>query len=139
MPLPRVVARFNKRVTNRFVEPVARFSSGFAVVHHSGRRSCRDFRTPVNLFTRRDGRAIVALTYGPSADWVRNVLTGGGTVETRSGHRPIESAIVVGRDDAWPALPMVVRGALRVLRVRDFLLLSISGEGPVERGVVGRR
>ena len=139
MPLPRAVARFNKRVTNRFLEPVARRSTGFAVVHHSGRRSGTAFRTPVNLFARSDGRFIVALTYGPAADWVQNVLDDGGKVETRSGERPIETAIVVGRSDAWPVLPGLVRIALRAMRVRDFLLLSISSEGPVGRGVVGRR
>ena len=85
MPLPRAVARFNKRVTNRFLEPIARRSSGFAVVHHVGRRSGREYTTPVNLFRLGDegagvgdrsttDAAIVSLTYGPSADWVRNVL-----------------------------------------------------------------
>jgi deazaflavin-dependent oxidoreductase (nitroreductase family) len=140
MPLPRVVARFNKQVTNRFLEPIARRSSGFAVVHHVGRRSGRAYTTPVNLFRvenvgDRDGdgvgegvtaAVVVSLTYGPSADWVRNVLAGGGTVETRTGTRLVEAATVVGRDVAWPALPSVVRAALRVLRVRDFLQLTLA-------------
>lgn len=83
MPLPHVVARFNKRVTNRFSDPIAQMSRGFAVVHHTGRRSGASYSTPVNLFHLNDS-VIVALTYGPTADWAQNVMSGGGVVE----HRP---------------------------------------------------
>ncbi len=126
MVLPRAVARFNKRVTNRFLEPIARRSSGFAVVHHRGRMSGASYTTPLNLFTLDDRQAIVSLTYGPSADWVQNVLAGLGTFEDRSGRRKIESVTIVGRAVAWPALPRVVRLAVRLIRVREFLLLSFS-------------
>ncbi len=130
MVLPRAVARFNKRVTNRFVEPIARRSSGFAVVHHRGRTSGTGYATPVNLFRLDGHQAIVSLTYGPSADWVQNVLAEPGTLEDRSGRRTIESATLVGREVAWPALPRVVRIAVRALRVHRYLLLSTS---PSER------
>lgn len=125
MPLPRVVARFNKRVTNRFLEPIARRSPGFAVVHHVGRTSGRDYTTPVNLFALGDD-VIVSLTYGPGADWVQNVLVGGGSVERRAGELEIERATIVGREVAWPVLPPAVRGALRLMRVRRFLRLSFT-------------
>jgi len=127
MPLPRLVARFNKRVTNRFLEPIARRSSGFAVVGHIGRQSGQRYTTPVNLFALGDD-AIVALTYGPGADWVLNVLASGGSVENGAGQREIEQVTVVGREEAWPVLPPAVRGALRVMRVQQFLRLSFSIE-----------
>ena len=58
---------------------------GFGVVVHTGRRTHRQYRTPVNVFRRAD-RYIIALTYGPDADWVRNVRASGGCeLETR-GH-----------------------------------------------------
>lgn len=123
MPLPRVLARFNKRVTNRILEPIAPRSSGFAVVHHIGQQSVRAYATPVNLFALGDD-AIVALTYGPGADWVQNVLVSGGSVENREGQRKIEQVAVVGREVAWPVLPLAVRGALRVMRVQSFLRMS---------------
>ena len=126
MPLPRAVARFNKRYTNRFIEPVVRRFSGFAMVHHRGRRSGASYATPVNVFDG-DGGLVVALTYGPSADWAQNVLAGPATIDRGDGEVAIASATVVGRSEAWPALPLVVRGALRVLRVHDFLLLE-TGE-----------
>ena len=136
MVLPRAVARLNKRVTNRFVEPIARRSSGFAVVHHRGRASGTSYATPLNLFTLDDRQAIVSLTYGPSADWVQNVLAGSGSLEDRSGYREIESAKIVDSEVAWPALPRVVRVAVGLIRVRDYMLLSL---GPPELSAASTR
>lgn len=125
MPLPRSVARFNKRFTNRFAEPLARRFSNFAVVHHVGRRTGRPYKTPVNCFGAGDA-FVVALTYGCRADWAQNVLGGPARLELAGNTRQIVSADVVGRDDAWPILPRLVRTALRILRVRDFLRLTLA-------------
>lgn len=125
MPFPHVVARFNKRVTNRFVEPVARRTSGFAVVHHVGRQTGAVYRTPVNVF-RLDGDLVVALTYGMRADWIQNVLVGPASIETDGSVTPIGRVEVVGRATAWRALPWFVRSALRLLRVRDFARLALA-------------
>ena len=89
MPLPRSVARVNRRVTNRLLGGLATRLPGFGVVVHTGRTSGRQYRTPVNLFRRGD-RFVIALTYGPDADWVRNVLAEGGcTLETRGQTLPL--------------------------------------------------
>jgi deazaflavin-dependent oxidoreductase (nitroreductase family) len=83
MPLPRRIAYFNRRVTNRITRHVVGWMPGFAIVIHVGRRSGRTYETPVNVF--RDGsRYVFALTYGPESDWVRNVLAAGGCrIKTR--------------------------------------------------------
>lgn len=94
-------------------------------MHHEGRHSGSAYATPVNLFDLGDS-CIVALTYGPSADWCQNVLAGGGQVENLKGIRRIEHAAVVDRATAWPALPRLVRGALRILRVRHFMRLWLA-------------
>lgn len=121
MPLPRWVARANKRFTNRFIEPLVGRSRRYAVIRHIGRRSGERYRTPVFLFGEGEHR-FVALTYGTGADWVHNILAGGGTCETRDGEASaIEAPIVVGRREAWPHLPAIVRLLLRVTFVRDFL------------------
>lgn len=125
MPLPRWAARFNKRFTNRFLEPLARRFENFGVVVHRGRRTGRLYRTPVNYFrTGSAGHLIVALTYGPHADWAQNVLTGGGTIETAGGVLRITAAHVVGRPGVWIYLPLPVRFVLRMLRVHSFLLIA---------------
>src|SRR3954468_23709204 len=83
MPLPRTLARFNRVVTNRMGRLVAPHVPGAAVVVHRGRRTGRAYRTPISAF-RRPGGYAVALTYGPGAEWVQNVLAaGGGTLEMR--------------------------------------------------------
>lgn len=119
MPLPRWVARFNKRFTNRLIEPIVARFAGFAIVEHRGRRSGTGYRTPVNVF-EADGDLIVALTYGPAADWVQNVLAGGGAIVRASQRYQVAEARIVGRTEAWPHLPVPIRCALRLLTVHHF-------------------
>ncbi len=124
MPLPRWVARLNKRFTNRLVEPLARRFNNFAVVHHAGRRSGTAYTTPVSYFAADDSNAIVALTYGPSADWIRNVVAGSASLEISGKLLPISQVEVVGREEAWQYLPRTVRIVLRMLRVHHFARLA---------------
>ena len=122
MPLPKRLARFNRHVTNRVLGPVARLLPGFAVVSHTGRRSGRVYRTPVNLF--RDGdRYVIALTYGSDSQWVRNVLAAGAVdIETR-GRRLHLVAPEVVRDAERALVPEPIRPILGMARVSDFMLL----------------
>jgi hypothetical protein len=55
MPLPRSVARFNRRVTNQITGPLAPYAPGFGVIIHTGRKSGRQNRTPVNVFRSPGG------------------------------------------------------------------------------------
>lgn len=126
MPLPRWVALGNKRYTNRFVEPIVRRFRSYAVIHHVGRKTGRSYRTPVYLFTDGD-TSYVALTYGPEADWLRNVAVGGGSCETGGTKRTMTDAELVGRDEVWSFLPRLVRILLRGLRVKDFLAFRLNG------------
>lgn len=130
MPLPRAVALANKRFTNRFIEPVVSRFRGFAEVSHRGRTSGNAYRTPVVAFDldAPGDRVVVALTYGPGADWVRNVVAGPARIDLGHGERVIVSVGQVGRETAWPALPRTVRVALRILRVHDFLLIELEKE-----------
>ncbi len=125
MPVPHVVARFNRRYTNRFVEPIARRFGGVAVVHHVGRRSGRPYATPVRLFGAGD-TVLVVLTYGLAADWIRNVLGSGGSIETEDGVRPIDRVEIVDRGEVAAALPRTVRAALRILTVRDVARFALG-------------
>jgi deazaflavin-dependent oxidoreductase (nitroreductase family) len=79
MKLSRGVARFNKRVTNRIQGLYAWLVPPWAVILHRGRRSGRQYRTP--LFAFRRGRTLViALLYGEESEWLRNLHAGGGHV-----------------------------------------------------------
>ncbi|MPZ69949.1 MAG: nitroreductase family deazaflavin-dependent oxidoreductase [Actinobacteria bacterium] len=123
MPLPKALARFNRVVTNRISRPVAGRVPGFGVVIHKGRRSGREYRTPVNVF-RRDGGFEIALTYGPDADWVKNVMAAGGA---RVLHRGRVHSLTEPRKVQKPrdtAVPLPVRLILFLLRVDTFLFLD---------------
>jgi deazaflavin-dependent oxidoreductase (nitroreductase family) len=123
MPLPDWLARFNRRVTNPVATTIAGRMPGFGVVVHRGRTTGRTYRTPVNLFERGSGY-VVALTYGPDRDWVRNVLAAGGCqVETRG--RLIQAGLPrVVVDRRRHEVPAVVRPVLAMLGVDEFLELS---------------
>jgi deazaflavin-dependent oxidoreductase (nitroreductase family) len=123
MPLPSWLARFNRGVTNRVTRPVAGRLPGFAIVRHRGRRSGRTYRTPVNLF-RRDDSVVIALTYGPDRDWVRNVMAAGGCeVETRGRVLQLREPRIV-TDTRRKLVPAPVRPILRAIGVTQFLVLA---------------
>ncbi|MGB3697321.1 MAG: nitroreductase family deazaflavin-dependent oxidoreductase [Gordonia sp. (in: high G+C Gram-positive bacteria)] len=84
MKVPHIVARANKYVTNPIQGLWAGRIAPWAVVEHVGRRSNRDYRTPVLAFVE-DDRVSIALNYGADADWVRNVVAAGQFTLYRSG------------------------------------------------------
>src|SRR5215212_2912939 len=123
MPLPRALARFNRVVTNRMGRLVAPHVPGAAVVVHRGRRTGRAYRTPISAF-RRPGGYAVALTYGPGAEWVQNVLAAGSAVlETRGRHVSTTNPHVV-HDPAYRLVPRLVGGILSLIGADAFLLLD---------------
>jgi deazaflavin-dependent oxidoreductase (nitroreductase family) len=137
MPLPRSVARFNRRVTNRLLGPLAPHLPGFGVVLHTGRQSHRPHRTPVNVF-RRPGGYVVALTYGPDADWVRNVLASGGCALETRGRTVRLTRPRLFHDERRRAVPVPVRVVLGLNHVSDFLGLDegdgVAGQAGVTAG-----
>lgn len=123
MPAPRWLARLNRRVTNRLFRRVAPFLPGFGVVVHTGRTSGREYRTPVNVF-HRNSDVVIALTYGSESEWVRNVLVSGSCVLESRGRREVLQRPRVIQDEKRALVPRIVRPALRLIAVDEFLILS---------------
>jgi deazaflavin-dependent oxidoreductase (nitroreductase family) len=104
MQLPQRLARFNRHVTN----PVQRLWAGwlppFGILEHTGRRSGKPYRTPLNVFNADvDGKPGVAilLTYGPDRDWLKNLNAAGGGRMRRSGKTfGVANPRKVDRDEA---------------------------------------
>lgn len=97
---------------------------GFAIVVHRGRRTGREYRTPVNAF-RSPAGVVIALTYGPDRDWVRNVLAAGGcTIERHGRPRRFHHPAVRQDDEALQHVPAPVRLALALLGVSAVLTLD---------------
>ena len=129
MPLPRSLARFNRRVTNPLTRSFAGHLPGFAIVVHRGRSTGRQYRTPVNAFRRPGGGYVLALTYGPDAQWVRNVLAQGGCVLEVRGRRVELGNPRVVQDPARRPVPAPVRAVLRLIGVDFFLELDPETSG----------
>lgn len=123
MPIPKRVARWNKVGVNRVARHIAPRMPGLAVVVHRGRKSGREYRTPVNVFPSNDGY-IIALTYGPDTDWVRNVQAAGGC-ELRTRGRVVRVGEPrVYHDETRRGIRPVERQVLRLIGVADFLSLT---------------
>lgn len=124
MPAPRAVARFNRRFLNPLFLRVAGHLPGFAIVSHIGRKSGRTYRTPVNAF-RTDSGYIIALTYGPESDWVKNVLAAGSCELQTRGRRVCLSDphVVTDAGKGWAPLP--VKFVLNLIDAPQYMRLSL--------------
>jgi len=118
--LGRRMARVNRTVTNKLAVHVAGVLPGMGIVVHVGRRTRNVYRTPVIVFTTMDGFRI-ALTYGRDSDWVKNAFAHGAVrlITRRREYELTAPEVVV--DEHRQHVPLLLRGALRVLRVSEFL------------------
>jgi deazaflavin-dependent oxidoreductase (nitroreductase family) len=123
MPIPRAVGRWNKAGLNRITRHVAPWMPGLGIVVHRGRRSGRVYQTPVSVFPAEDG-FVLALTYGPDADWVKNVLAAGGCQLRTRGRTVRLVSPRLFHDETRHGIRPLERQMLRVLRVADFLSLA---------------
>lgn len=125
MPIPRVVRRWNKVGLNRVTKRIAPQMPGFGVVVHRGRHSGRIYETPVNVFRAADGY-VLALTYGPDTDWVKNVLAAGGCELKTQGRTVRLMSPRLFRDESRHDIRPVERQVLKVLGISDFLSLKVA-------------
>jgi deazaflavin-dependent oxidoreductase (nitroreductase family) len=128
MPLPEWLARFNRVGTNRVTGPVAGRLPWFAIIVHRGRKSGAEYRTPVNAWLD-DENVIVALTYGPDTDWLKNLeAAGGGEVIARSSSYRVGRPELIGAE-GMSRMPALVRPILRLVDVDRFALLPLLTPG----------
>ncbi|MFN0280363.1 MAG: nitroreductase family deazaflavin-dependent oxidoreductase [Kineosporiaceae bacterium] len=119
MPLPRWLARINRRVVNprevrRGVRPV---------LIHVGRSSGTTYRTPLDAHPLPDGYVFIPM-YGPRTDWLQNVLAAqSARLSIRGEEIDLDSPRLVRKDDIWPMLPTTTKtppgisGESRLLRM----------------------
>jgi deazaflavin-dependent oxidoreductase (nitroreductase family) len=124
MPVhPRVgrrMARFNRRVVNPLAVHVAGLLPGLGIVLHVGRRTRNVYRTPVLVFSTKDGFRL-ALVYGRESEWVKNALAHGAVrlITRRREYELTDPEIVI--DPYRQHVPFFKRLFLRVMRVSDFI------------------
>jgi deazaflavin-dependent oxidoreductase (nitroreductase family) len=123
MPLPDRLARLNRNVANPITRTFAGRVPGFAILVHRGRKSGQIYRTPLNAFGTDDG-FVIALTYGPDRDWVKNVLAAGRCGLIVRGRRiGVTEPVIVEGDAGMALLPWLPKPILRLIKVDKFMRL----------------
>ena len=118
----RLVALINRRVLNPIVLRIAG-PLAVSVVHHVGRRTGRDYRTPVFAEPTSDG-FIVGLIYGADSDWCRNILAARGAMLVHRGHElRLTSPQIIDQASAKSMLPLGIWLIHRLLGTSGFLTL----------------
>jgi deazaflavin-dependent oxidoreductase (nitroreductase family) len=121
MPLPRWWGQINKRVFN----PRAIVDGRWPVLTHVGRRSGATYRTPLDAHPV-DGGYLFVLVYGSGSDWVQNVLAAGrARLRIENQELDLIAPRLVGRDEAFRALPTGVARPPRFLRIDEFLRMEL--------------
>jgi hypothetical protein len=74
-----------------------------------------------------DRGLVVAVLYGTSSDWVRNVLAAGRVeVKRRRGLQEYGQPRLIGGEEGMRLVPAVVRRPFRLLGVHHFVSLTVS-------------
>ncbi len=122
MPMPLWWGHVNKRIFN----PIALKNDKWAIVHHTGRSSGREYRTPVEAHPVAGGYVFI-LVYGPESDWVQNIFSSGScTLEIGDDKVGLRAPRLITPDTAWNVLPDKTKRPASFLRVNDFLRMDIA-------------
>ncbi|MEI2716883.1 MAG: hypothetical protein V9E98_07785 [Candidatus Nanopelagicales bacterium] len=118
----RTQRRINRAVFNpRQMKTAGRPGAYAGIVHHIGRTSERDYRTPVGVMPTDDG-FVVALVYGSETDWLKNVLARGSATITHDGRTyDVDQPAVVPLASVADAFPESELRSMRVVGVRECL------------------
>ena len=133
---PSVIVRFLMMPLTKLLNPFVRLVAGrrhffiAGLVHHIGRRTGKQFVTPVGA-RYNEGTIVIPLTFGSRSDWCRNVLAAGAcAVRTGGTDYVARDPVILGRADARPAVHgafnTLERAGFRVLGIRQFMILTVS-------------
>ncbi len=122
MPMPRWVARLNRRVFN----PLELRRGTRPVLTHVGRVSGTIYHTPLDAHPV-DGGYLFFVVYGPESDWVRNVRAAGAAVLTVDGREVrLEAPRLLDREAAASQLAEGTKLPPAFARVTDFLRMDLT-------------
>jgi deazaflavin-dependent oxidoreductase (nitroreductase family) len=119
MTLPRPLSILS-RYLNPVVRPLAGYLPPMALLGHRGRRSGREYQTPVQAYRTPQGY-IAAFLYSDNPEWARNLLAAGTGRMTRAGkHYTIANPRRLG-PDGLALLPSPVAAMMLAIAVTGVL------------------
>jgi deazaflavin-dependent oxidoreductase (nitroreductase family) len=123
---PRVrdgVRDFNRRVLNPAMLRLAGRRHWYAaVIRHRGRRSGKEYATPVVAVPAPGDAFVVPLPYGEGVDWLKNVLAAGeATIESKGETYDAAEPEVIGAAEGIPLLDERHRRTWRRFGIERFL------------------
>lgn len=133
-PVLNAVRRMNRAVTNPRAMKTAGQPGAYAgVVRHVGRKSGTPYETPIGPFPTDYGFDI-ALPYGSSPDWLKNVVAAGSAVIVHEGVAySVDQPELIPAADAFGNVPPGEQRSLRAFAVDNFLRVRRVGlYGPDE-------
>lgn len=123
MPIPRWVARLNRR----FINPRERARGKWPVLIHTGRTSGRGYETPLDAVPIEGGYLFFVI-YGPRSDWVRNVVASGAAALRIHGEVvALTNPRLIDRTEAIALAPKTTKFPPGVLKVELFLRVDVAG------------
>src|SRR5215216_1084130 len=133
---PRVrdkIRLLNKRVLNPAMMNLAGRRHWYAaVIRHRGRRSGREYATPVVAVPVAGDVFIIPLPYGEEADWLKNLLAAGrATIEAKGEIYETVEPEVIGAAEASPLLDERHRRTWRRFGSARGGVARVPGRAPV--------
>jgi deazaflavin-dependent oxidoreductase (nitroreductase family) len=128
-PVTDASRALNKRFGNPAMMRLAGRRYFFAgLIRHEGRRSGREYATPIWAVPTTEG-IVISLPFGEGADWLKNVLAAGrATIETRGETWAVAEPEVIERETAWPLLPRRARLLFGLAGIERYLKLRRLSE-----------
>jgi deazaflavin-dependent oxidoreductase (nitroreductase family) len=127
-PVLNAVRRMNRAVMNPRAMKTAGQPGAYAgVIRHVGRSSGTPYETPIGPFPTEYGFDI-ALPYGTSPDWLKNLVAAGSAVIVHDGIAySVDQPEVIPADDATRNLPPGEQRSIRWFGVDSFLRVRRVG------------
>ena len=124
-PRARRVVRFAARLVNPLVLLIAgrRWMPVVGILRHRGRRSGREYATPIGMRPLGDG-FVIPRTFSDNAAWYQNVKAAGeGRITYLGRHYRVVEPEVVDYATAKPAFPRYELAQFRLIGINEYLRL----------------
>jgi deazaflavin-dependent oxidoreductase (nitroreductase family) len=136
--LLRRIALRNKELRVKLLKPydavILKIAGGpfspYAVLTHIGRRSGREYKTPLGASPLGDG-FVLGLAFGADADWCRNVMAAGTcTLKWHGQEYALEKPEIIPASEALGAFPRWKRFLFVHIGVKQYLWVHRPREVP---------